>query len=353
MNYIKSIYFKAILIIKYGFHWNKPMYFFKLFRNLIRAKFYKLFGINKFVLRGIDFAITYKCNFNCDHCYANTLEGARKGELMTVEEYKKTAAEAMALGATGFSFQGGEPLLRKDWMEVIAAFKPWENHITITTNGSLLTEENVKKMKKAGVDTVYFSIDSGDPEEHDKFRKHPKSFEKIMTAIELVKKHKMKIAINTTVSRENLYSEGFKKILDYSKKNKIMHETIYARPLGSWNNKVELMLSPEDIKYYYELRKNYPFVVRDLDNNYGKWGCPNVKEVLYITCYGDVCPCPYTHVSLGNVKNEPLKEIRERGLNNKWFNHYHHECLTAIDKEFMAIYLPKVSEKKLLELEDL
>lgn len=349
MNIFKKIYFKIYLILKYGIHWHKKKYIIKLARNLIRAKCYnllRLFGINKFILRGIDFAVTYACNFKCTHCYAERLKPTGPVQRMSIADYERVAKEAMDLGIAVFSFQGGEPALEKNLINIIKVFRSHENHITITTNGSLVTEEMIRSWAEAGVDTVYFSIDSGIPEEHDAFRNYPGSFQKIMKGIEWVKKYKMKVAINTTISRDNLYTEGLKKIFDYSHKNRIMLETIFARPLGNWTGYTNLMLSREDIKKYYELRRNYPFVVRDLDNNYGKWGCPAVKEVLYITTYGDVCGCPYNHISLGNVMKEPLKKIVTRGLRSKWYNHYHYECLTAVDENFIHNYYLPLTDRK-------
>lgn len=355
MNIFKRIYFRLYLIFKYGLHLKKPLYLLKLLRNLIKAKFFnllRLFGINHFSLRGIDFAVTYACNFRCPYCYAKQLT-PKNPRRMTLEDYQRVAKEAIRLGCIGFSFQGGEPALEKRMIDIIKAFQPKHHHITITSNGSLLTEEMLKNWAEAGVDTIYFSVDSGLPEEHDKIRNQAGNFQKIMQAMEWVKKYKMKIAINTVVSKDNLYTEGFKKILDFSHRNRIILETIYARPLGQWAGHTELMLTPKDVEYYYKIRKNYPFVVRDLDNNHGHWGCPAVKEVLYITPYGDVCGCPYSHISLGNIHNEPLKKIRQRGLQVQWYDHYHYECLTAIDKDFIEKYLPLADKEGLVDLNDL
>jgi MoaA/NifB/PqqE/SkfB family radical SAM enzyme len=271
---------------------------------------------------------------------------------MKVGDYKKVADQAIKMGYITFSFQGGEPAMDKRLPDIIKCFRPRQHHITITSNGSLLTEEIIKSWADAGVDTIYFSVDSGIPEEHDKLRDFPGSFERIMKAMEWVKKYGMKTAINTVVSTKNLYTEGFKKILDFSHENRIMLETIYARPLGRWSGHEEFMLSQKDIDYYYNIRKNYPFVVRDLDNNYGKWGCPAVKEVLYITPYGDVCGCPYNHISLGNIHDEPLKAIRKRGLSLHWYDHYHYECLTAIDKDFINAYLPLADRDGIVAIKD-
>jgi len=352
LNRLTYAYFWLYIRLKYGFHLKNPLYPFRVIRNILNAQRYRFAGNKKFVLRGIDFAVTYQCNFKCDHCYAEKLKDKNR-ELMTIEDYKRVCKQAVELGCLCFSLQGGEVFLRKDWEEVIKALKPKYNHLLLTTNGSLITEERVKRLKKLGLDTLYFSVDSGIAGEHDEFRKHRGSFKKIMKAVEYCKKHKMKIVFNTCVTKQNLYSEGLKRLLDFTHENRILVETIFARCLGNFDGRHEVMLDENDVKNYYELRKNYPFVVRDLDNNYGMRGCPTVKEVLYITSYGDVCPCPYSHISLGNIKNESVKTIRGRGLKVKWYDHYHEECLTAMDKDFMNIYYPLIEQKPLISLDEL
>ena len=338
--------------LTYGFHWHKPLYPVRVLRNLLKARWYHLTGRKKFVLRGIDFALTYRCNFSCEHCYAERLRDKDR-PLMTVADYRRVCEEAMALGCLCFSLQGGEVFLRRDWEAIVRAFKPEYNHLLITTNGSLITEARVRKLKALGLDTLYFSVDSGIAAEHDRFRNAPSSFRRIMNGVAYCKKHGVKVVFNTCVTRQNLYSEGLRRLLDFSHKHRILVETIFARCLGNYDGRHDMMLNAEDVAYYYRLRRKYPFVVRDLDNNYGAWGCPTVKEVLYITPYGDVCPCPYSHVTMGNVRNTPLAAIRQRGLATPWYDHYHGECLTAMDGPFMARYYPLVEKKPLISLNEL
>lgn len=349
MNLIKKAYYKAHLVFKYGFHPGKWEYQLAWLWNIFRGRvLYSVLGIGGPVFKSIDFATNYTCNFNCEHCYAKQLTQRGK-ELMTVEDYADTVKQAMALGARGFAFQGGEIFLRKDWRDVLRAAQPHRNHITITTNSTLLNDNIIRDMSEIGVDTVCFSMDSGIAEEHDVFRKHPGCFNYMMEMMKLVEKHKMKVAINITMWKGNLYTEGFRKALDFAHEKKYLIATILGRPLGNWEGKDEVLLNDEDMAYYYKLRKNYPTVVRDLDSNYGKWGCLAVKEQFYITPYGDVFGCPFMHISFGNIKEEPLKTIRDRALKNfKCLRDDGRECLTGRDMEFMKVY-SEILQENLIE----
>jgi MoaA/NifB/PqqE/SkfB family radical SAM enzyme len=330
------------MILKYAIQSDKPEYQVAWAVNVFRGRVLYRLGLAKPVFRSIDFATTYACNFKCEHCYAKQLVQKDK-PLMSVEDYRNVVAQAMAMGARGFSFQGGEIFLRKDWREIILASQPKLNHITVTTNGTILTEQIIKELAELGNDTVYFSMDSGFAIEHDKFRHHQGCFDYMLKMMELVERYKMKVAINCCVWKGNLYTEGFRMVLEFAKKKGYMVETIYARPLGSWEGKTDVTLSDEDMAYFNQFRKDYPMAVRDLDNNYGVKGCPALKEVVYITPYGDVCACPYNHISLGNIKNESLSVIRDRGL-TMVYGRDNPVCLTAEDKDFMKWYDKLISD---------
>jgi len=350
MNRIIYLFWKFYVKWKYGFY-PKPSYLFRSLRNLILAKMYLLFGIDKFVFRGVDIAVTYRCNFNCEHCYAKRLIDKGR-ERLTLSDYHKICREVMDLGGVTFSLQGGEVFLHPEWKKIIKVLKPELNHIVITTNGSLLTEETVKTMKNLHVDTIYFSVDSGIPEEHDTFRKRKGNYQQIMRAIKWCRKHGLKVVINTCVSKYNVGTEGLERLLEFSHKNRYMICLILARPLGNWDGNYEALLSEKDMEKVNEYLRRYPFAQRDNNNNYGKTGCQAAKEYLYITEYGDVCPCPMTHIVLGNVKHESLREIRERALRTKWWNKYHEKCLTARNKEFMNRYYPLIQKKPLIPLKE-
>src|SRR3990172_4989675 len=102
---------------------------------------------------------THKCNLNCKHCYSNS---------GTVLEYELTTKEALDIvdqladaGVTALAFSGGEPLIRKDFFEVARHAVKRGLYVSVATNGTLLTKENVKKLKQTGVNYVEVSVDGG------------------------------------------------------------------------------------------------------------------------------------------------------------------------------------------------
>jgi len=338
---------KAITLWKirfrYGIHWSKPFYPFRLARNIILGKVLNILKIKKYVLRGIEFAITYKCNFNCNHCLCSRIEESSTRREMEPADYGNIVKQAMKLGCTTFGLEGGEPFVSPIWEDMIKACRPKYNHIIISTNGFLFNEENAKRCSKLGVDTINFSLDSGYPELHDLFRRRRGSFNNVMEGIRLCRKYGIKPIINTVVHKDNLYTDHFHELLEFCEKEKLMVNTMFAKGVGNFKDK-NVMLDEEDMTAYEKVIEPYNYVQRHLNHNYGKqFGCPGTKEMINMTPYGDVLNCANMHIYLGNVMEEPLKDIRERAFKETPFGRYH-PCFLADDRDFINIYYPMLEK---------
>ena len=335
----------------YGIHWRKPFYPMRLGRNILLGKLYHLLGIKKYVLRSIEFAVTYKCNFQCTHCLCSRIEDSKNRREMEPADYKKIVKDAMKLGCTTFGLEGGEPFVSPVWEEVIRACRPKYNHIIISTNGFLFDEATAQKCADLGVDTINFSLDSGCEEIHDLFRKRKGSFQKVMQGVRYCRKYGIKPVINTVIHKENLYSQHFITLLEYCENEKILLNTMFAKGVGNFKD-MNVMLDPEDIAAYHKIIEPYNYVHRHISYNYGKQiGCPGTKEMINMTPYGDVMNCANMHIYFGNVFDEPLKDIRERAIKKTPFGRYH-SCFLADDPDFMNVYYGALEREKSLTVED-
>ena len=321
----------------YGIHWSKPFYPLRLARNMLLGKSYHTFGIKKFVLRGIEFAGTYKCNFRCNHCLCARLEESDTRREMTPPDYARIVKEAMQLGCTTFGLEGGEPFVTPDWDKIIEACRPHYNHIIISTNGFLFDEAKAKRCAELGVDTINFSLDSGYELLHDLFRRRRGSFRKVMEGVKLCRKFGIKVIINTVVHKGNIYTDHFRELLELGEREKIMVNTLLAKGVGNFKDK-DVMLDEEDMRAYQKIVEPYNYVLRHLAHNYGRgFGCPGTKEMINMTPYGDVLNCANMHIYFGNVMEEQLKTIRERALKKTPFGLYN-PCFLADDRDFMEVY---------------
>ncbi len=325
---------KYILNFRYAFRIKKPLLILRLVFTFLGIIF-----LRKRPLRYIDLAIGYSCNLKCEHCFATALRKAGRRKITPVE-YKRIVKQAMDLGAVNFSFQGGEPTLYPELTEFIKNTYPERNLISVTTTGTLLNEEKILALKKIGVDILTISLDSAVPEEHDKFRGVKGTFDKTMNTIRLALKNGLNVTLGAVASHQNIRSQGLIDLIELAHKLNVIIFLALAAPLGQWANNEDIILTDEDRDYLYNhLIKKYPLLRTDFEANFIRWGCGAVKEILYITPYGDVLGCPFLHFSLGNLFEENMETIRERALNNPYLDHYHHLCLAAEDKDFMKRYI--------------
>lgn len=309
----------------------------RLISNIMKKKVFK-----HTPLRGVDFAVDFACNLKCRHCFNASLFG--QGKKMDLADYRRIINEAIELGAVNFAFQGGEILLFKDLDRLLSLVDSSRYSLSITTNGILLDEENVERLRDHGVNTITISIDSGIAEEHDNFRGKIGAYNMAIAGIDFALAHKIKVVINTVVTPESLHSKGFIELVDYSQKNKILLNTIFAAPSGKWAENDTIILRNDDINYYNSLRKSHPFIVRDIDSGYSEKGCQGGAESLYVTPFGDVLGCPYIHIRAGNVFEENLAVIRTRAM--RYF-HYQKKCMIAENAGFIREYVDVTRNKEL------
>lgn len=134
-------------------------------------------------LRNLFLELTLRCNENCFHC------GSRCGEVqsdeLTCGQYKQFLDKVKAdFGTEGIMLciTGGEPLLRKDFFEIMAYAHELGFHWGMTSNGTLINDEVAKKLKDCGMSTISISID-GLPETHNSFRRTPGGYEAAMRGL--------------------------------------------------------------------------------------------------------------------------------------------------------------------------
>jgi len=287
----------------------------------------------------IQFQYNYDCNFRCVHCSVKRFQGKRDGKKFTMDDVRELSRQADEMGLARFVITGGEPLIFADFDELVAAIDPQKFYINVDTNGWFLDEGKAKHLKAIGVDRVQLSIDSLDAKEHDDFRRAPGSHERAMKAVEAAVKADLGIFVQTVVTKQRLHSDEFLNFVKFFNDKGIGVFVTYAKPVGCWEGKFDMLVDKSDMDYMRELEKKHN-VYTHLTPAYGMdMGCIAVKGMISVTQYGDVLPCPYIHTSIGNVFKEPLKDIIQRGLNIKFFGEHVDTCLIAEDRDFINKYV--------------
>lgn len=299
------------------------------------AKAYvKVLAGREYPFRFFDVALTYGCNLTCVHCSASDLI-QRDNRYLTIDDYRRFVGEAMGYGALVFHFTGGEPLLRKDFFELVPVFKPGWNMLSVQTNGTLLTQEMVDRLHDAGIRSICVSLDSADPAEHDRFRAKEGSFAESLGGLDRAVAKGFSCAVVFCVSHQTLRSEGTMRLIELIGDRGVNGFFTLAVPIGRWAGHEEVMITPDDRLYVNELIRRYPFLRTDFESNWKERGCPAFIEKAYLSPYGDVLPCPFIQVSYGNIRDESLRTILDRGRSSEPFGDYPSRCLAAEDKDFV------------------
>ncbi|GAB6183709.1 hypothetical protein JCM13991_14500 [Thermodesulfovibrio hydrogeniphilus] len=289
----------------------------------------------------LQFQYDYKCNFHCQHCDITRLRRKKGERHFTPEDVKELFRQADEMGLAHIVITGGEPLVFPDFDDIVKAIDPEKFYITSDTNGWFLDEKRAKHLKSIGVDKIQLSLDSLSAEEHDSFRRRKGSHERCLKAIEAAQNAGLNIIVQTVVTKQRVRSQEFIEFLEFLNGMGVGVFVTYAKPVGEWEGKFDVLITREDMDYVRELEKKYN-VFTHLTPGYGlDLGCIAVKRMVSVTKYGDIMPCPYIHCSLGNFFKEPLRDIIERGLNIRFFGKYTDTCLVAEDRNFINNYLKK------------
>ena len=146
--------------------------------------------------------MTRRCNLKCVHCYAHALEEEGRDDIST-EQGKTLIDDLAAYGAPVMLFSGGEPLVRKDLVELAHHAVSKGMRAVISTNGTLITKDKAKELKQVGLSYVGISLDGGE-EVHDRFRKVPGSFKKALQGIENCQAEGLKVGLRFTINKRNV-----------------------------------------------------------------------------------------------------------------------------------------------------
>lgn len=133
--------------------------------------------------------VTYRCNLHCTMCdmpciasrYRNNGcdELGTSGMLEIIRQFAN-------LGTPGIGFTGGEPLLRDDIFELIAAVRNHGMISHLNSNGLLITEEVAGRIIRAGTDSVNISLDGPNAAIHDSIRRRAGAFDAATNALSLL-----------------------------------------------------------------------------------------------------------------------------------------------------------------------
>lgn len=282
-----------------------------------------------------------RCNLTCKHCYATSADKDFPGELNTDKVFS-VMDDLKSFGVPVLILSGGEPLMRPDIFEISHHAKDMGFYVGLSTNGTLISEDNIQDIVDVGYNYVGISID-GMRETHDKFRRKQGCFDEAMQGIRLCHQAGIKVGLRYTLTQDNkqdfpallklMDDEGIDKFylshLNYAgrgNKNRrddlhhqmtreamdLMFETCLADIKAGRQR--EFVTGNNDADGAYMLlwaRKNMPEHADHLEQLLMQWGGNSSGvNISNIDNIGNVHPdTMWWEYTIGNVKERPFSEI--------------------------------------------
>jgi radical SAM protein with 4Fe4S-binding SPASM domain len=277
----------------------------------------------RFVPLILSWNVTRECNMKCSHCYINATDKKLQNEL-TTEEAKNLIDQIAEVSHPLLILSGGEPMLRADIYELIKYGASKGLKMGLGSNGVLIDDVAADKLKEAGIATVSISIDSNIPEQHDEFRGVAGSWQKAVDAIVALRKRSVLVQVNTTLTQEN-YNQ-IDDIMTLSENLGVENfHLFFLVPTGRATKmsdispeKYEQMItetfakaSKHKLNVKPSCAPQFMRISKDMGLDMRQWirGC--VAGMYYIRIYpnGEVTPCPYMPIKLGNIREKSFKDI--------------------------------------------
>lgn len=179
-------------------------------------------------------SVTDRCDFRCVYCMAENMTFLPKKELLTLEELARLGTAFIELGVRKLRITGGEPLVRKNILELFNSLTPHLEagrleEVTVTTNGSQLTRM-ADQLFAAGVRRVNISLDTLD---EAKFRAITRwgRLEDVMAGIRAAEKAGLAIKINT-VALKGVNEHEIPAMMQWAHARGMDYTLIETMPLG-------------------------------------------------------------------------------------------------------------------------
>lgn len=275
----------------------------------------------------VAFDITNRCNLKCVHCFNHS--GENDEDVLSHEDRLNIVNQIIELKPYLVCICGGETTCCNDLFEIIEKLAENIPTVNMVSNGYLIDENVVKKLKKANITNVQISLDGINSIQHDTFRGKMGSFDKAVNAIKLLRQENIPVLTSLVPNKLN-YLDAYEYFKMCSELGVNSARCMPFLPMGRGGSIGDnLILNNEE---YFLFKRLLNKAVKDFPNMNIEWGDPidhmyrqpeNANHGMDSYCMeiksnGDIGVSAYFPIYVGNCLKHTLKEYWDAGYNKIW-----------------------------------
>jgi SynChlorMet cassette radical SAM/SPASM protein ScmF len=274
------------------------------------------------------------CNLHCRHCWITPtfINGKPvQGECIDFELLKAAVAEAKPMGLVAAKLTGGEPVLHPDYLRIVDFLTAQGLDITMETNATLIDQAMADHLReKTNLSHIAVSLDSPDPQQHDRFRGLRGAFDAAVRGFGHLVSAGFRPQIIMSVDRENadrieaLIALAIRLGAGSVKFNPVtpsgrgaeIHSKGQALNFDELLDLTHRIRGPLQDRYPIHLSSMVPpamLTVKELLRSGGDGGCCNVRHILGILGTGEIALCGIgrnlTELCFGILGKNSLREV--------------------------------------------
>jgi radical SAM protein with 4Fe4S-binding SPASM domain len=298
----------------------------------------------------ISWNLTYRCNLACEHCYldaggtplVNSESFADRSELGTADCFKVIDEIAAFAPECLTILTGGEPLLRRDILEIVRRAAERELWVVVGTNGVRISENVASRLAEAGARGLSLSLDALDPDRHDRFRNVRGAWRNTVEGAEILNRTGLPFIVQTTAGSHNLGELDDIADFAHSRLAAKVWNLYFLVPTGRGQFVSDITPAQYDevLASLYRIQRKYAgrmlvnakcaphYIKTALEHavlsadasaeaglsairtySGGAGGCPAGTHYMGIRPNGDVTPCPYLPVFAGTLRSSTLADL--------------------------------------------
>jgi radical SAM protein with 4Fe4S-binding SPASM domain len=280
--------------------------------------------------------VTERCPMTCGHCYQLRRPGQEAPDELSLAEIKQLLDQLAELGVLRLAITGGEPAMRSDLLEIVAAAWKRKFLISLKTSGSFFTRDEIERLRENGLSMLSVSLYHDDAQQHDEFVGVDGAFERTIRSMEAFRELGGIVALSTVIMRWN--TEAIAPL------KRMCHEHGWSFVTDS-----KVLLADDggsDAERFKATGEAQIEAMKHLPNSRQRRPAPDPDGPLclagvssiYIKPDGEVWTCPAMPLSLGSIRETALATIwsqspeLEKIRNLKWGDSK--ACMTCADNRF-------------------